>query len=73
KKQIKDLGKFNTVRINPEVVSGNVFKKGDKMQIWVSDDDNRIPLQLESSVSVGSVRMVLKSYKGLKYPLSSKV
>lgn len=72
-KKIKDLGKFNTVRINPEVVVGNVFKKGNKMTIWVSDDMNKIPLLIESPIAVGSVKMVLKSHKGLKYPLAAKV
>ena len=73
KKQIKGLGKFNTVRINPELVVGNVFKKGNKMTIWVSDDMNKVPLLIESPIAVGSVKMVLKSHKGLRYPLAAKV
>ncbi len=72
-KKIKDLGKFKTVRINPELVVGNVFKKGNKMTIWVSDDMNKVPLLIESPISVGSVKMVLKSHKGLRYPLAAKV
>ena len=41
------------------------------MNVWVSDDANRIPLLIESPVSVGSIKAVLKEYKGLRHPLSS--
>ena len=67
KKKIKDLGKFPTLKVKPELVVGNVFKKGDVMNIWVSDDKNKIPLLIESPVSMGSVKAVLKSYSGLRH------
>lgn len=73
KKDVRNLGKFNTIKIHPDLVAGNVFKDGDKMTIWVSDDKNKIPLIIESPVSVGSVKAVLKSYKGLKYDLISEI
>ncbi len=73
KKKIKNLGKYNTLKFIPEVVAGEVFDENTKMKIWVSDDQNKIPLLIESPVSVGSVKAVLKSSKGLKYELSSEV
>ncbi|HPK10263.1 MAG TPA: DUF3108 domain-containing protein [Saprospiraceae bacterium] len=72
-KKIKDLGKFNTLRVIPDLVAGEVFKKGDKMKIWVSNDENKLPLLIESPVSVGSIKAVLKSYEGLRYPLTAKL
>jgi len=73
KKDIKALGKFNTIRIIPDLVEGKVFKKGDHMKLWVSDDKNKIPLLIESPVSVGSIKAVLKSHSGLRYALDSKI
>ena len=73
KKDIKELGKFNTIRIIPDLVEGNVFKKGDYMKLWVSDDKNKIPLLIESPVSIGSIKAVLKSHSGLRYTLDSKI
>lgn len=67
KKKIKDLGKIPSLKVKPELVVGNVFKKGDVMNIWVSDDKNKIPLLIESPVSIGSVKAVLKSYSGLRH------
>lgn len=67
KKKIKGLGKFPSLKVKPELIVGNVFKKGDVMNIWVSDDKNKIPLLIESPISIGSVKAVLKSYSGLRH------
>lgn len=72
-KYIRDLGEFNTLKLMPEVISGEVFTDTSGMTIWASDDKNRIPLQIESPLSVGSVKAVLKSYQNIRYPMSSKV
>ncbi len=72
-KQIHGLGHFNTIRVSPQLISGSVFKEGTEMKVWATDDYNRIPLLIESPVSVGSVKVVLKSYKGLRHPFTSKI
>ncbi len=66
-KKIKGLGRINTIKFSPEVISGFVFGEGAEMTVWASDDENKIPLMIESPVSVGSVKAVLKEYKGLRY------
>jgi len=66
-KKVKSLGRYPAIKVNPQLVVGEVFKKGDIMHIWVSDDDNKVPLLIESPISVGSVKAVLKSYKGLRH------
>ncbi len=72
KKKVYGMGKFKTMKFQPEVIVGNVFKDDAKMSVWVSDDENRIPLLIETPVSVGSVKMVLKEYWGLKYDFKGK-
>ena len=71
-KKIRDHGTWSTLKFSPRVVSGNVFKEGTEMKIWASNDANKIPLMIESPVSVGSVKVVLKSWKGLKYEVKAK-
>ncbi len=71
-KNIRGLGKYSTMRFVPQLVAGNVFKENSQMKIWATDDSNKLPLMIESPVSVGSVKVVLKSYKGLKYNMDSK-
>ncbi len=72
-KWVKGQGYFNTFMISPELIAGEVFNEDAQMNIWVSDDENRVPLIIESPVSVGSVKVVLKEYSGLKHPFTSKV
>lgn len=71
KKRIKGNGKFKTMLFSPEVISGEYFREGTEMNVYVSDDDNRIPLIIESPLSVGSVKAVVKRYKGLKYEMTA--
>jgi len=70
--RIPHFGKPKTILIRPQVVSGHFFAEDTKMDIYISDDNNRIPLMIESPVSVGKVRAILTSYKGLRYPLACK-
>ena len=65
-------GDFDLIKFSPNLIAGKVFNEGDRMVVWVSDDRNRIPIQIESPLKVGSVRMVLEEYEGLKYPLLAK-
>ncbi len=73
-KKIKGLGRFKTIKFSPQVIDNDFyFKKGTEMKAWASDDKNKIPLMIESPLSVGSVKAVLKSYKGLKHSMTAKI
>lgn len=71
--RVKGMGRYRTHKFSPQLIAGEVFKEGDEMSVYVSDDRNRIPVLIESPVSVGSVKVVLKSYSGLKYDFTAKV
>jgi hypothetical protein len=71
-KKVHNMGRYRTMKFQPDVIKGNIFKDDAKMSVWVSDDLNRIPILIESPVSVGTVKVVLKSYKGLKYDFTAK-
>ena len=62
-------------RKNPEcqlgTTEGYSFTDGTIFTIWISDDDNKIPLYIESPVKIGSINAYISGYKGLKYPVSS--
>ncbi|MTB51948.1 DUF3108 domain-containing protein [Lewinella sp. W8] len=72
-KKVKGQGRYRTQKFSPQLIAGEVFKEGDEMQIWVSDDENKMPVLIESPVSVGSIKAVLKSYEGLRYPMTAKI
>ena len=73
KQEIKGMGKFNAYSISPGTIEGKVFEKGNTMKMFISEDANHIPLLIETKLSVGSVKVALKSYKNLRYPLASKI
>ncbi|OAV43287.1 hypothetical protein A3850_001705 [Lewinella sp. 4G2] len=70
---VKGVGQFNTREFSPQLIAGDVFKEGDEMKIFVTDDQNKIPVLIESPVVVGSVKAVLHKYEGLMYPVTAKV
>jgi hypothetical protein len=71
--KVRNGGRYNTQKFSPQLIAGEVFKEGDEMKIYVSDDQNRLPIMIESPVSVGSVKAVLQSYEGLRFPMTAKV
>ncbi|WP_339609279.1 DUF3108 domain-containing protein, partial [uncultured Planktosalinus sp.] len=46
---------------------GRVFKEKESLTVWISDDDNKIPLKIVADLAVGSIRAELDEYKGLKH------
>ena len=71
KEKVKsDLGSFNCLKFNPTIIPGRVFKKNSKLYLWITDDDNRIPVKAHVELIVGSVTMDLTGVKNLKYSLN---
>ncbi len=74
KLNIKGVGAINTLVFKCQLAdaSGNAFEDGSEFTIWISDDKNRIPIAVDSPIKVGSVKVRLTSYKGLRFPLTVK-
>lgn len=74
-KRIRNIGKFRTLRFVCQLGSTEnySFTDGSEFTMWISDDENKIPLYLESPVRVGSIQAYIHRVEGLKYPLSSRI
>jgi hypothetical protein len=68
-----ELGTFRCIKITPLVVADRVFRGEAEMIMWVTDDENLIPVKITSPVIVGNVSATLVRYENLKYPLSSRI
>ncbi len=66
-------GKFRAIKFKPLLIEGTIFKGGEGMTVWVTDDANHVPVRIESPISVGSVKVDMMGYSGLRYPLSSLI
>ena len=67
------LGTFKAIKIAPLLIKGTIFKDGDKMEVWVSDDDNHVPLRVSSPIIVGSIKADLMGYDDLRNAFGSMV
>ncbi|HEX8946391.1 MAG TPA: DUF3108 domain-containing protein [Gemmatimonadaceae bacterium] len=55
-------GRFSAIVIQP-IFESKLFSEGGHAEIWLSDDENRIMLQMKSHVRFGSLNLYLKSYQ----------
>jgi Protein of unknown function (DUF3108) len=73
---IEDIDtKFGTIScmiFRPLVQSGRIFKEEESLTVWISNDDNKIPVRIKASLAVGSIKADLESFKGLKYSFKIK-
>jgi len=67
------LGVFNCLTFKPMVATGEVFSNPYPMTLWVTDDENKLPILAKSAVIVGSVKMELIKYSGLLHPVTAKI
>jgi len=63
-----EFGKVKTLMFRPYVMAGRVFKEQESLTLWVSADENKIPLKIKADLAVGSLRADLEAFKGLKHP-----
>ena len=71
--KVKGLGTVNTIRFAAKLLEGEVFKGEEDMTIWVSDDENRLPVYFEAPLRVGVAAGRMSGYGGLKSPFTSLV
>ncbi len=66
------FGTVGTMVFRPLVQSGRVFKEQESLTVWISDDDNKMPVRIKASLAVGSIKADLDGYRGLKHPFKVK-
>ena len=59
------FGKVNALVLKPIVQVGRVFKENESVTLWITDDLNKLPLKIQASILVGSLKAELFEFKGL--------
>ncbi len=63
KERIKvPAGTFDAIVVQPVIKTKGIFSENGHAEVWLSDDDRHIMLQLKSKLSFGSLNLYLKSY-----------
>lgn len=66
-------GTFNCVVVEPMVVEGGLFKNEGSIRIWLTDDNNHMPVKMSSQILIGSIDAALTKYEGVRNQLLAKV
>ena len=69
--KVKDIGTVRTIKFAAKLLAGEVFQGEEDMMIWVTDDENMLPVYFEAPLLVGKAAGRLSGYEGLKHPFSS--
>lgn len=68
-----DLGKVKCYILAPRLVVDRVFRTEEDMMVWISADKNKIPIRVKTDIKVGSLKVDITSYEGLKNPFEAKI
>jgi hypothetical protein len=52
---VTKLGKFQTIRVEPDLFSGHLFAGKGRMFVWFTNDARRLPVQLRAQIGLGTI------------------
>ena len=61
-------GTFDAIVIQPVIKTKGIFSENGHAEVWLSDDNRHIMLQLKSKLSFGSLNLYLRSYNAGQSP-----
>lgn len=64
REQVKvPAGTFEAIVLQPSIKTKGIFSEGGRAEVWLSDDENRIMLQMKSKLSIGTLTLKLKNFR----------
>lgn len=55
-------GRFAAIVIQPMIKTGGIFSEGGHAELWLSDDERRMLLQMKSKLKFGSLNLYLRKF-----------
>jgi hypothetical protein len=65
--------KYRCIKFSAKMIEGTIFRGDEDVLVWVTDDENKIPVYIEAKILVGTVRAYLKEMTGVRNPVTSLV
>jgi hypothetical protein len=56
-------GKFRTLVLRPEIRTSGIFREGGEAELYITDDERRIPVRVRTSMAIGSGNFFLTGYE----------
>jgi len=58
-----DIGPIKAIKIKPEITVKGAFKPVGDIYIWLSDDERKLPLRIESKIKIGTIVSEITDYQ----------
>jgi hypothetical protein len=63
---------YKTLNLNVDITDKVFSESKNSMEVWLSDDENKIPLKIKAKLKIGSAEANLSSHKNLKNPFTAE-
>jgi hypothetical protein len=65
--------KYKALKLNIDIAAGVFDVSKNSMEIWISDDENKIPIKIKAKLKIGAAEANLSSYKNLKNHFDAEI
>lgn len=62
-KRNRDGKDYDCIKFSVMLVEGTIFAGGEDMVVWVTADENKVPIMVEARILIGSVKAYLTGYE----------
>lgn len=69
--EANDDKKYSCIKLTLSIMDDAFSDKKEAMKVYITNDNNRLPVRLDSKLNIGSTRAILKSYKGNMHPVKT--
>jgi hypothetical protein len=59
-------GRIKVFKLHPLLPNNKLFKGENSIRLWVSDDENKVPIKIEADLFIGALAIDIKHYSGLQ-------
>ncbi len=61
---------YEAIELSLMILDKAFVDQEEAMRVWITNDENKLPLQIYTNLKVGEMRSVLKDFSGNKHPLN---
>ena len=64
------FGLVECMKFIPFMETGRVFRDNEGISLWVTNDENRIPIKVKANLRIGSITADLFRFRGILNPFN---
>lgn len=64
---------YKALKLSVDVINEVFTESKNAVEVWISDDENHIPLKIKAKLKIGAAEAELSSFSKLKHPFTSAI